>query len=548
MFNNIHLNPFAISNLLIVLTCFPLAIVIFIYGKTKLSKIYCLHVISLGVWGFGAFFASSIIVSNISYIWWLIAYSGVIIIPVFFLHVVCILSNRLKNPLLLFSYIQAIVFLVLNFMGLIFKENKFMFNSFYYAQGNFLHYVSFFIWSIIVITEYYLLIRLNFRNKNRSFMILFLIATIGYGGGLMNFFPAFGFNIYPWGNFTVPIYLIVITWAIFKYQVFEVNVAFQKSFIYSILIALITATYFIFVFLAEKLFQGMVGYTSLFISIIYAFVIALFFNPVKNKIQYFADKIFLGKTPIQIAKENELLRQELLRAEKLKTIATFASGMAHEIKNPLTAIKTFSEYLPQKIGDKEFMQKFSHIVSSEVEKIDDLVHQLLDFSKPAPLQLKEADIHRLIDDTLELLSSQFIKYKINVTKDYCDYKMIAVIDTQKMKQVFLNLFLNAIEAMPAGGNLTITIRVNSEQLTDNSKQVTAQTRRNFIEISVSDTGCGISDKDMPHIFEPFHTTKEKGSGLGLSIVYNIIKEHKGSIKVKSKLKEGTKFIIELPKA
>jgi hypothetical protein len=105
----------------------------------------------------------------------------------------------------------------------------------------------------------------------------------------------------------------------------------------------------------------MVGYTSLFISILYAFVIAFFFTPVKNKIQHFADKIFLGKDPLQIAQENELMKQELERSERLKAVAHFASGMAHEIKTPY-AIKTFTEYLPEKKMTLNFLTSFLRLL------------------------------------------------------------------------------------------------------------------------------------------------------------------------------------------
>jgi len=316
----------------------------------------------------------------------------------------------------------------------------------------------------------------------------------------------------------------------------------------------------------------MVGYSSLIISILYAFVIALFFNPVRNKIQHFADRIFLGKDPIQIARENELMRQELERTERLKAVATFASGMAHEIKNPLTSIKTFAEYLPKKRNDAEFLNKFSKIVSGEVGRIDSLVHQLLDFAKPAPLNLQTVDINSLLDDILGFLNNDFLKYKIKVIKEFntdehglkstddhglnisefntdehglkstddhrlniSDNSCLIKGDSNQLRQAFLNLFLNAIDAMPDGGTLSITTSI-----CDNSPE------EKFAEISVKDTGCGIPKEDLPHIFEPFYSKKEEGTGLGLSIVYNIIKEHKGSIKAESRLGKGTTFIIKLP--
>jgi two-component system sensor histidine kinase HydH len=330
-----------------------------------------------------------------------------------------------------------------------------------------------------------------------------------------------------------------------KYQVLNINIVIQKSFVYSILIAIISTTYFIFVFLAERFFQGMFGYTSLIVSIIYAITIALFFIPVKNRIQHFADKIFLGKDLVQIARENELMKQELERSERLKAVAHFASGMAHEIKNPLTAIKTFTEYLPEKKNDPEFLNKFSNIVSGEVDRIDSLVHQLLDFAKPSPLKLEETDIHKLLVDTLNLLSNDFIKCKIKVNTDYTDKKLIIHIDPNRMKQAFLNIFLNALEAMPSGGTLSIKTIVHRQQTIDGSVDHRPSTMDSKVIIEVIDTGCGIPEKDLPHIFEPFYSTKENGTGLGLSIVYNIIKEHGGSIKAETKTGEGTRFVIEL---
>jgi len=327
----------------------------------------------------------------------------------------------------------------------------------------------------------------------------------------------------------------------------DIKIVIRRGLVYSILITVFTVIYLCIVILAERLFQVMLGYRSLLVSIIFASIIALLFAPLKNKIQFLIDRIFLGKSPEQIVQENELLRQELLRSEKLKTVATFASGMAHEIKNPLTAIKTFTEYLPKKRDDREFMDKFSRIVGSEVRRIDDLVHQLLDFSKPAPLQLEDTNIHKLIDDTLDILSSQFIKYKIDVNKDYklsVDSSVIKI-DPQKMKQVFMNLFINAIEAMPNGGALTISTGTEHLEQSIGGSVKQGYTENKSIKITISDTGFGISKKDLPHIFEPFYSTKEKGSGLGLSIVYNIIEEHKGYIKVESKIKQGTRFVIGL---
>jgi signal transduction histidine kinase len=373
-----------------------------------------------------------------------------------------------------------------------------------------------------------------------------------FGGvGIIDFMGKYGLEFYPPGYMLIPMIFILTAYSIVKHHnLMDINIVIRKGLAYSILITIFTIIYLGIVIVIEKFFQGILGYRSVLISLLFASIIALIFIPLKNKIQSLIDRVFLGKTPAQIARENELLRQELMRSEKLKAVAVFASGMAHEIKNPLTAIKTFTEFLPKEANNKQFMEKYSEIVGSEVNRIDDLVHQLLDFSKPQPLQLKETDINKLIDDTLDILSSQFIKSHINVSKDYkfnINEGKINI-DSQKMRQVFMNLFINSIEAMPHGGTLTVSTSIQDPASSIKPVGVEQLTGAKFVLISIQDTGCGISEKDLPHIFEPFYSTKEKGSGLGLSIVYNIIKEHKGRIAVDSKINQGTKFIIDLPQA
>lgn len=582
MLNNIHLNPFAISGLLTVLVCIVLITVVLVSRRAKMHFLFSLAAFSTGLWGLGSFFIGINKEEVFSLSLWKFSYSAVILIPIFFLHFVISFVDKSYKKILIFAYLQGVFFLILILNDVLFSSTRTLFNSIIWIVPTKFYLVSFLVWIYLVCHSYYILFKFYpIMNKEKASQIqFFLIASfIAFSGGITDFLPSLGINIYPYGNFLVPIAFIFYTFSIFHHQFMDIKIVFKKSIVYSVLVTLITATYFIFVFLAEKFFQGMVGYTSLIISIFYAFTIALFFIPVKNRIQHLADKIFLGKAPIQIAQENELMKQELERAERLKAVAHFASGMAHEIKNPLTAIKTFAEYLPEKRNDPEFLNKFSKIVSGEVGRIDSLVHQLLDFAKPAPLQLQNVDIHSLLDDTLGLLSNEFIKHNIKIEKKYflnadlresnadtrrsviCDNPRVPHIvnteagsrppisdnvgaicehlrlkgDPNKLKQAFLNLFLNSIDAMPSGGTLTVSTSIEHRE----------SSIADSILISISDTGCGIPDKDLHHIFEPFYSTKEQGTGLGLSIVYNIIKEHSGSVKVESKINKGTRFLIRI---
>ncbi|HPB69086.1 MAG TPA: ATP-binding protein, partial [Candidatus Omnitrophota bacterium] len=273
---------------------------------------------------------------------------------------------------------------------------------------------------------------------------------------------------------------------------------------------------------------------SISISTSIAFFLGLVFIPLKDKIQYIIDKAFYKGSPQEIAQENISLRKEIADKERLRAVATLASGMAHEIKNPLTAVKTFTEYLPSKKNDPQFLDKFARIVSKEVGRIDNLVNQLLDFAKPVPLNLKNTAIEHLIEDTLIFLNNDFIKHNISIRRQYSSSDQhLLKIDHNQFKQALLNLFLNAIEAMPDGGELTlgITGRPSSPDI---------------LRISIQDTGHGIAPEDIKHIFDPFFSKKDSGTGLGLAITQGIIQEHGGKINVETQSGVGTKFTIEMP--
>ena len=246
----------------------------------------------------------------------------------------------------------------------------------------------------------------------------------------------------------------------------------------------------------------------------------------------FKRKFFSKKSRQMLAKENERLKEEIRRTDRLRAVATLAAGMAHEIKNPLTSIKTFTEYLDVKFDDKDFRDKFKRIVGSEVDRINTIVGNLLDFAKPRPLSERRVNVNKLLEETLTLLSNDFIRRKIDVIRGYSPEATDTIkADPNRLKQAFLNLFLNAMDAMKTGGKLVVEMD---------------KTKDGFLQITIEDTGKGISEETLSHIFDPFYSNKETGTGLGLSIVHGIIKEHGGQITCESETEKGTRFIITLP--
>ncbi len=532
------LNPFAVSGLLLAALYLPLSIFVILKGRTKIARLYGGYLFSVAMWGVGVIFIGTLKdISTIKLVW-KIAYTSALFIPPFFYHTSHEMCQRKTSWDLILVYGQTIYFTASIFKDKLMADFNIMFNSFYFHTATPMFTASFIIWVFIISSGHILFLKsLNkmFPQQKAELRNILNLTLIGFVGGLTNFLPAYGWNIYPWGNFLVIAPSIAITIAIFKFQFLDIKVVLKKSFAYSILILLAALFYFGIIIVSEKSIQEFWEYKSITISVIIAFSIGILFFPLHNHIQRLVDKLIFKKTTEEISKENELLRAEVLKSEKLKSVAVLASGMAHEIKNPLTALKTFSEYLPQKLDDKEFLQKFSRIVGGEVNRIDELVNELLEFAKPAPLQLKETNVNKLIADTLDFLNSKFLHQKITVKTDLspeCDVPMM--LDPNKMRQALLNIVLNAIDAMPKGGVLTIITSV--------------QPPTSRVQISLTDTGHGIEKDKLVTIFDPFYSTKDSGTGLGLPITHGIIKDHGGEIKVESVVGQGTTFTIILPRA
>ena len=468
--------------------------------------------------------------------WFRISYCGITFIAITFFHYVkaFLKIERVKmwNRI---NYIYGIIISILILKTNLIVKGLHAYPWGLYPKAGFLHppYLSYFIFLLIMSLIFLIneLSRYKPNFKKIAQVKYVLSAFFIFSFASFDFVPNYGIKIYPLGCLPTTIFILIIAYAILKHQLMDITIVIKKSIVYSLLITSISIIYLISVLTIERVFQSFLGYQTIIGSLLVAVIIAIIFTPLKNKIQYLVDKLFFKGTQIEIAEQNELLRREVAEKEKFKAVATLAGGVAHEIKNPLTAILTFSEQLPKKLRDEEFLNTFSRIVGNEVYRINDLVHQLLDFAKPSPLSLKETNIHNLIDETFDFLNSKFIQHEIKIEKKYdINKESLLSVDPIQLKQVFMNIFLNAIDAMSQGGTLTVI-----------TKPIDAS-----LEIIIQDTGCGITKKDLSHIFDPFFSNKDKGTGLGLSITHGIIQEHKGKIRVESAVGQGTSFIIELP--
>ena len=237
--------------------------------------------------------------------------------------------------------------------------------------------------------------------------------------------------------------------------------------------------------------------------------------------------------------ELKQMGEEVRRLDRLASLGTLAAGMAHEIKNPLSSIKTFTQLLPEKMDDKEFREDFLAIAQKEVDRIDYLINQLLSFARPSKPQFQKSDILKVMEETLAIIDNQIIKKKIKVTKEFQKDLPQVFVDERQIKQVFINIMVNAIQAMEDEGSLTLSTKANQQKMHRGEEA-------EFLQILITDTGKGIPDDQLDKLFNPFFTTKHDGTGLGLAIVHRIIEEHHGFIEISSKLGKGTTFTINLP--
>ena len=233
------------------------------------------------------------------------------------------------------------------------------------------------------------------------------------------------------------------------------------------------------------------------------------------------------------------LEEEKRRIERLASIGAFMSGIAHEIKNPLVAIKTLAELLPEQYDDEEFRDTFTKVTLNEVDRIDALVRRLRTLSSGSTVPLHPLNILTPLEETLSLVSGELTRHHITVKRDYQSPVPPIMGDHDQLKQVFVNLCLNSAEAMGEVGTLRVTVESRGKPAGQPSELI----------IQIADTGPGIPAEHLSTIFDPFFTLKEQGTGLGLAICRGIIDHHRGSITAANGSEDsGAVFMVKFPVA
>ena len=249
-----------------------------------------------------------------------------------------------------------------------------------------------------------------------------------------------------------------------------------------------------------------------------------------------ANSATIGIENAQLYENMKNTKKIMLRADRLASLGTLAAGLAHEIRNPLVAIKTFTQLLPERFDDEEFRNYFTSVAAGEIDRISTLITELLEFSRPSGPFFQQENLNDILDKMITLIKTEAKQKELTIEATLADDLPTVTVDKEQMKQVFINILLNAIQATPEKGTILVETR----------KIVKSNGGPGFVQVEISDTGIGIPEEELDKIFTPFFTTRAKGSGLGLAISHQIIQEHEGTIDVKSAVQKGTTFIINLP--
>ena len=255
---------------------------------------------------------------------------------------------------------------------------------------------------------------------------------------------------------------------------------------------------------------------------------------IQNASMYQELKTFSEQMEQKIQKTSADLRKteaQLIRSEKLAALGQLAAGIAHEIRNPLTSINILIHSLTENLPPETAHREDLRVIGEEIQRINEIVEQFLRFARPAPPLFEETEVTTVFDNVLQLIKPQVERQRVTVKRDF-DAVPSITLDREQMKQVVLNLLINALQAMPDGGQIDLSAKVLEDS--------------RWIKLSVQDSGIGIPPDDLKKLFDPFFTTKEGGIGLGLSIAHRIIDLHHGRIEVESRPGKGTTFQLWLP--
>lgn len=652
---------------------------VFVYtlGRDRLSKnILAAYNLLFSLWCFCQFMGEIAVSPDDVLFWTRINLMFAALIPLFFVSFVYAFLGvfvREKTRLVFFAFVTALFVALLPTSYFIQGLSSTTYFR-YYPKGGPAYGLFAFFFVIQVSSGFSALIRAlraSSGARRNQISYVMLASVLGFGGGVLWFLPAFGFDIYPFGIFIMPLYLFAGAYAVVRHRLLDIKVVISSGIVYALMVSVFAGLYLGITAFVLRFIESGQGFISTLPVVLALFCFALLFDPLRRRFYGYVDRLLFGPgydykstlkqlsfsvsscltveslaslatgrlkeiiglddvafyisdpnlkryrgikksgamrrlpdvydvrsfplrqklsismeedrlsgeeddffrqagasvfIPIvsgavlkgfiiagrkrggqmwsgqdidlletfsanaSVAAQNIFLSEKLMegqfllcQAEKSSAISMLAGEMAHEIKNPLTAMRGLMQVFSDNLSDAQFIKDFSAIMPRQIDRISSVVNRLLRLEAGAAGKLKEdVSVADLASDVLKLCAPQCESSSVSLVRDI-GYPLKVKADRAGLEQALLNLILNAVQAMSGGGVLTV------------------RTGKNLLEIS--DTGCGIKDSDLARVFEPFYTTKEGGAGLGLSVTKKILEDIGAQIEVSSRLGGGSVFTV-----
>lgn len=530
------MNIFTISGLLIGFSSLVFGIFVLIKGKKNhINQLWSIFTLAVAIWGFGGYKVSLTTDYSQALLWWRFTYIGIIFIPVLFYHFVYLFLELKKKIILYLIYLFGFFFFFLmwtSWADIFFGLNNitFLFNSFYWVYPPTYLFTFFFLcWFGIIIYAHYKLYQVLRRSsglKHNQIKYFFLATAVGFSGGSISFLPCFGIEIYPYLNLSVPLYPVIMSYAIVKYELLDIRV-----FAARVLIVILNLIAFTYIFISET-FGEYVIKTLFFLGVL--FVSYLLKKSFDHEIKQRQE---LDRLANKLKKANT----KLMQLDKAKS--EFISIASHQLRTPLSSIKGFvSLLLEGTYGEvNDDLKKILKKVYTANDHLVVLVNDLLNLSRMESGKMKYDFKYWKIEDIIrEVAEMLFLKAEdkgiylktILPSSPLPKIKM----DKSKISEVFSNLIENSIKYTKEGGT-KISFKIKNDK----------------VRIIVSDTGIGIDKNDQSRLFSKFSRGENmreldtEGTGLGLYVGKKMIEEHHGRIWAESEGKgKGSKFVVELP--
>ncbi len=528
------MNPFGWSGLLTGISSSALGILVWNKSPNRrLGWIWLLFAHSVALWGFGIVgFTLSVSPIVSLWIWRFAGIFSVVTMPALFFHFVCIFCEIRRKKLLILHYVVMSAFLVFSPTRLFVENVRWAFDSFYWSTiGSW--YPGYALWWFLSILYSHIeLLRsyhLSSEHKKNQIKYFFCATAIGFSGGSLCFLPMFRIDVYPWGNFTVPIFCGIMSYAILKHQLLDIQVLIRKTVVYSLVSGILAAIMIFLGVVVAHFNEGHMDFRTIYPAGGAALVIAVIFHPLQRKVQATVDRyLFKGWADRE-------------------TVREVAAGFSHELKSPLAGLSLRAEMT---LSDLEELEKGEKSLREVLPKIKEelryIMNQAMDAARrieavrgvaePAGGTLVAVSVPEVLASSLVILGPLVARVGAEVSKSIPGDLALVRSDPKQLEIVFINLMKNALEAM-------------EEEPLERSRRLLlgAKVEGGSVLVTVGDTGPGIPPKDVGRLFEPYHTTKgRKGTGMGLYLSQQIVKAHGGLMEVKSEEGKGTEFIVRLP--